>query len=70
MSMTPTVIRSTPLPEGTPHVPVAIVGAGACGLVTALSLRNYPSDPSDPSNRVTEVTRVTDGERQGSCRDG
>lgn len=34
------VIHSTTLPDGTPHVPVAIIGAGACGLVTALSLRN------------------------------
>ena len=42
--MLPTLTHSTTLPEGTPHVPVAIVGAGACGLVTALSLRNAGVD--------------------------
>jgi fumarate reductase flavoprotein subunit len=42
--MTPSVLHSTALPAGTPHVPVAIVGAGACGLVTALSLRNAGVD--------------------------
>ena len=42
--MTPTINRSIALPEGTPHVPVAIVGAGACGLVSALSLRNAGVD--------------------------
>jgi len=42
--MTPSVIPSSALPDGTPHVPVAIVGAGACGLVTALSLRNAGID--------------------------
>ncbi|MEO6626232.1 MAG: FAD-dependent oxidoreductase [Burkholderiaceae bacterium] len=34
------MIHSTPLPADTPHVPAAIIGAGACGLVTALSLRD------------------------------
>ena len=38
--MNPSIRHSTSLPEGTPHVPAAIVGAGACGLVAALSLRN------------------------------
>ena len=38
--MTPSIVHSSTLPDGTPHVPVAIVGGGACGLVTALSLRN------------------------------
>ena len=42
--MTPSINRATALPEGTPHVPVAIVGAGACGLVSALSLRNAGID--------------------------
>ena len=42
--MTPSITRSTAMPEGTPHVPVAIVGAGACGLVSALSLRNAGID--------------------------
>ena len=42
--MTPSVAPSSDLPAGTLHVPVAIVGAGACGLVTALSLRNAGID--------------------------
>lgn len=32
------VVRTGPLPDATPHVSVAIVGAGACGLTTALML--------------------------------
>lgn len=42
--MTPALVHSTALPDGTPEVPVAIVGAGACGLVAALSLRNAGVD--------------------------
>jgi len=42
--MTPSLAPSSSLPAGTLHVPVAIVGAGACGLVTALSLRNAGID--------------------------
>ena len=42
--MPPALIHSSLLPEGTPQVPVAIVGAGACGLVAALSLRNAGVD--------------------------
>ncbi len=36
-SRTPTVVRG-PLPLDTPHIPVVIVGAGACGLTAALML--------------------------------
>jgi fumarate reductase flavoprotein subunit len=36
----PTLVRNQSLPEGTPHVPVVIVGAGACGLTTAIRLRD------------------------------
>jgi fumarate reductase flavoprotein subunit len=32
------------MPDGTPHVPVAIVGAGACGLTAALVLRDAGID--------------------------
>ena len=32
------VVRTTSLPDA-PHVPVAIVGAGACGLTAAIGLR-------------------------------
>ena len=32
------------MPDGTPHVPVAIVGAGACGLTAALTLRDAGID--------------------------
>ena len=37
--MQPSVIIGTP-PQDALHVPVAIVGAGACGLVAAITLRN------------------------------
>jgi fumarate reductase flavoprotein subunit len=36
----PTVVRAAAMPAGTPSVPVAIVGAGACGQVAALALRD------------------------------
>ncbi|MCW5637021.1 MAG: FAD-dependent oxidoreductase [Rubrivivax sp.] len=35
----PTVVRTSAMPPGTPEVPVAIVGAGACGLTAAIFLR-------------------------------
>ncbi len=38
--MTPSIQRATQMPPGTPVVPVAIVGAGACGLTAALCLRD------------------------------
>lgn len=38
------MIRAAPLPAGTPHVPVAIVGAGACGLTAAVFLRRRGID--------------------------
>ena len=41
--MTPAVL-SGPLPPETPHVPVAIVGAGACGLTAALMLSDAGVD--------------------------
>jgi len=34
------VVRAAAMPAGTPEVPVAIVGAGGCGLTTALMLRD------------------------------
>ena len=36
----PSVVRASEMPAGTPAVPVAIVGAGACGLTAALMLRD------------------------------
>jgi fumarate reductase flavoprotein subunit len=36
----PRVVRAAAMPEGTPALPVAIVGAGACGLTAALMLRD------------------------------
>lgn len=39
-NMAPRVLRGQTLPEGTPHVPVVIVGAGACGLTAAIRLRD------------------------------
>jgi fumarate reductase flavoprotein subunit len=41
---TPSVVRAAHLPPDTPHVPVAIVGAGACGLTAALALRDAGID--------------------------
>ncbi len=40
----PLVVRATAMPAGTPEVPVAIVGAGACGLAAALALREAGID--------------------------
>jgi len=40
----PRVVRATAMPAGTPVVPVAIVGAGACGLTAALMLRDAGVD--------------------------
>ncbi len=41
--MTPSIRHGRPPPEA-PHVPVAIVGAGACGLVAAIALRDAGID--------------------------
>jgi fumarate reductase flavoprotein subunit len=38
------VVRAEAMPPGTPEVPVAIVGAGACGLTAALMLRDAGID--------------------------
>ena len=43
-SLTPTVRRAPHMPDGTPEVPVLIVGAGACGLCAALALRDAGID--------------------------
>jgi len=37
-------VRSGPMPVGTPELPVAIVGAGACGLTAAIALRDAGID--------------------------
>ena len=44
MTSTPILCCADRLPEGTPEVPVAIVGAGACGLTAALALREAGID--------------------------
>jgi fumarate reductase flavoprotein subunit len=44
MAGTPRLVRADSMPEGTPEVPVAIVGAGACGLTAALMLRDAGID--------------------------
>jgi fumarate reductase flavoprotein subunit len=41
--MKPAIIQGTP-PSDSPHVPVAIIGAGACGLTAALMLRDAGVD--------------------------
>ena len=38
------VVRATAMPAGTPALPVAVVGAGACGLTAALMLRDADID--------------------------
>ena len=40
----PGVVRGRAMPAGTPHVPVVVVGAGACGLTTAIRLREAGLD--------------------------
>lgn len=40
----PRVVRAAAMPAGTPAVPVAVVGAGACGLTAALMLRDHGVD--------------------------
>ncbi len=42
-SMNPSITQSNP-PANAPHIPVAIIGAGACGLVAAISLRDLGMD--------------------------
>ena len=44
MSGSAVVVRASAMPAGTPQVPVAIVGAGACGLTAALMLRDAGID--------------------------
>lgn len=44
MSQGPRIERAAALPPGTPQVPVAIVGAGACGLTAAIFLREAGID--------------------------
>lgn len=43
-SAAPRVVRADAMPVGTLHTPVAIVGAGACGLTAALMLRDAGVD--------------------------
>lgn len=40
----PRIVRAAAMPPGTPAVPVAVVGAGACGLTAALMLRDAGID--------------------------
>jgi len=40
----PRLVRATPLPDEAPRIAVAIVGAGACGLTTAIRLRQAGID--------------------------
>lgn len=42
--MGPSIVRADGMPDGTPAVPAAIVGAGACGLTAALMLRDAGLD--------------------------
>ena len=44
MDTAPRVVQAPTMPEGTPALPVAIVGAGACGLTAALMLRDAGID--------------------------
>ena len=40
----PSVLRAAQMPSGTPEVPIAIVGAGACALTAAIALRDAGVD--------------------------
>lgn len=40
----PRIVRATAMPDGTPEVPVCIVGGGACGLTAAVRLRDAGID--------------------------
>ena len=40
----PSIVRASAMPANTPHVAVAIVGAGACGLTAALALADAGVD--------------------------
>ena len=40
----PRIVRDQTLPPDTPHVPVVIVGSGACGLTSAIRLRDAGID--------------------------
>ena len=40
----PHIIHAQAMPEGTPEVPVCIVGGGACGLTAAIALRKAGID--------------------------
>lgn len=42
--MAPSIVHAKAMPAGTPAVPVAIVGAGACGLTAAIFLRERGLD--------------------------
>jgi fumarate reductase flavoprotein subunit len=44
MTTQPRIVRCAAMPEGTPHAPVAIAGAGACGLTAALALADRGVD--------------------------
>lgn len=44
LTPTPRIVRALAMPGGTPEVPVAIVGAGACGLTATLGLREAGID--------------------------
>jgi fumarate reductase flavoprotein subunit len=53
----PAIVRTAAMPPGTPEMPVAIVGSGACGLTAALMLRDAGIDC---------VLIERDGQAQGS----
>jgi fumarate reductase flavoprotein subunit len=40
----PQIVRAETMPEGTPEVPVCIVGGGSCGLTAAIALRKAGID--------------------------
>ena len=44
LATVPRVVRKSAMPVNTPQVPVAIVGAGACGLMAAIALRDAGVD--------------------------
>ena len=65
--------RATAMPDGTPQVPVAIVGAGACGLTAALMLRDAGIDcvllerDAVAARLDRAVVRLHPGRRHRAC---
>ncbi len=74
--MNPTVVRAAAMPPGTPELPVAIVGSGACGLTAAIALRDAGIDcvllerDATPQGSHRAVLRLHPGRRHARAARG